>query len=307
MQRRNFLAAAATAAATAVTTSPASAQSTTQDAGTKPFRLRYAPHFGLFRNAAGNDLVAQLEFAAAQGFRDWEDNTMHKRPVEEQTRIAAAMERLGIRMGVFVAYGVGSFDKRSFTGSDKKLREEAVAEVRASVEVAKRVNAKWMTVVPGAFSIDVEEGYQTARCIDLLRRCAEVLEPHDLVMVLEPLNWWKNHAGLFLRKIPQAYEICRGVDSPACKILFDVYHQQIQEGNLIPNIDLAWDEIAYFQVGDNPGRNEPGTGEINYRNVFKHLHTRGFDGVVGMEHGASRGGKEGDLAVIEAYRTADAF
>ena len=126
-------------------------------------------------------------------------------------------------------------------------------------------------------------------------------------MVLEPLNWWKNHAGMFLSKIPQGYQICRAVDSPACKILFDVYHQQIHEGNLIPNIDKAWSEIAYFQIGDNPGRKEPGTGEINYRNVFRHIHSKGFEGVLGMEHGNSQPGADGEQAVIDAYRAADDF
>ena len=79
-------------------------------------------------------------------------------------------------------------------------------------------------------------------------------------------------AGQFLREIPQAYEICRSVNSPSCKILFDIYHQQISEGNIIPNIDKAWEEIAYFQIGDNPGRKEPTTGEINYTNVFKYIY-----------------------------------
>ncbi len=72
------------------------------------------------------------------------------------------------------------------------------------------------------------------------------------------------------------------------KILFDLYRQQITEGNLIPNIDLAWSEIAYFQQGDNPGRKEPGTGEINYRNVFGHIHGKGWDGLCGMEHGNAK-------------------
>ncbi len=316
MKRRAFLAktglATAGAAAAAVSTSaPASAQQggSGQEGPRppKPFKLRYAPHFGLFEETAGKDKVKQLEHAASLGFRDWEDNRMHKRPIEEQQLLADAMERLGIRMGVFVAYGIGAFNKTAFTGSDQKLRDQAVEEVRAAIEVAKRVNAKWMTVVPGAFNNGVEEGYQTARCIDLLRRCADVLEPHGLVMVLEPLNWWTNHAGLFLRETPQAYEICRAVNSPSCKILYDIYHQQIQEGNLIKNIDRAWDEIAYFQAGDNPGRNEPGTGEINYLNVFKHIHSKGFEGVVGMEHGKSRDGVAGEKALVDAYRAVDAF
>jgi len=180
-------------------------------------------------------------------------------------------------------------------------------DIRESVDVAKRLGAKWMTVVPGAMDQGLEWDYQTANCIELLKRCSDIFEPHGLVMVLEPLNWWTDHPGLFLHKIPQAYQICRAVDSPACKILFDAYHQQITEGNLLPNIDKAWEEIAYIQVGDNPGRKEPGTGEINYRNVFRHLHTKGFQGIVGMEHGQSKPGAEGERLVIEAYVTADNF
>ena len=126
-------------------------------------------------------------------------------------------------------------------------------------------------------------------------------------MVLEPLNAHKDHPGLFLSKIPQAYQICKAVDSPSCKILDDLYHQQITEGNLIPNIDMAWDEIAYFQMGDNPGRKEPGTGEINYKNIFKHIFNKGYKGLLGMEHGNSIAGKEGELKVIDAYRNADGF
>ena len=126
-------------------------------------------------------------------------------------------------------------------------------------------------------------------------------------MVLEPLNHWTDHAGVFLTGIPQAFQICRAVASPSCKILDDLYHQQITEGNLIPNMDKAWDEIAYIQVGDNPGRKEPTTGEINYQNIFKHIHAKGFTGIMGMEHGNSMKGKEGERAVIDAYIECDGF
>ena len=100
---------------------------------------------------------------------------------------------------------------------------------------------------------------------------------------------------------------CKSVNSPSCKILFDIYHQQIQEGNLISNIESCWDEIAYFQIGDNPGRNEPTTGEINYKNIFKYIHDKGYKGVLGMEHGNSKSKKEGEKAVIEAYKKVDNF
>ncbi len=101
--------------------------------------------------------------------------------------------------------------------------------------------------------------------------------------------------------------ICQAVNSPSCKLVNDLYHQQITEGNLIPNIDMAWESIAAFHIGDNPGRKEPGTGEINFVNVFKHIHNKGYDGVLCCEHGRSIPGKEGEQAFIDAYRKADNF
>jgi hydroxypyruvate isomerase len=242
---------------------------------------------------------------ADEGFAAMEDNGMMSRSASEQERVAEAMSRLGMTMGVFVAYA--EFGKKTFVHRDKSIREMLVKQMKEAVEVARRVNARWCTVVPGAYDNSMEWDYQTANVIENLKWCAEVCEPAGLVMVLEPLNAWRDHPGLFLTKVPQAYQICRAVGSDSCKILDDFYHQQITEGNLIPNIDMAWEEIAYFQVGDNPGRNEPTTGEINYKNIFKHLYNKGYKGIVGMEHGKSKGGKVGERAVIEAYRACDSF
>jgi hydroxypyruvate isomerase len=241
-----------------------------------PFRLAYAPHFGMFRNLAGEDPVAELRFMAAQGFRALEDNGMKARPIADQERIATEMQRLGMRMGVFVAHTIG-WTEPNLTDGNAEKRARFITEIRESVDVARRVNAKWMTVVPGMVDRRLELSYQTANVVEALREAAGILEPHGLVMVLEPLNTLRDHPGQFLQRIPQAYMICRAVNSPSCKILFDVYHQQITEGNLIPNLDAAWDEIGYIQVGDNPGRKEPTTGEINFRNIFRHLHGRGRD------------------------------
>ena len=163
-----------------------------------------------------------------------------------------------------------------------------------------------MTVVPGYKDLRLDLSYQTVNVVDSLKYACEILEPHGLIMVLEPLNFL-NHPGLFLTESPQAYEICKSVDSPSCKILFDIYHQQIQEGNLLPNIEKCWNEIAYFQIGDNPGRKEPNTGEINYKNIFKYIYNRGFEGILGMEHGNSKKGRDGEIAVIEAYKKVDNF
>ena len=302
MDRRHFLGAAAVGAGTLALGSPACA---TPAPGPPRFGLDYAPHFGMFAASAGDDLVAQLRFMHEQGFRALEDNEMAGRPVADQERIAAEMARLGMRMGVFVAHSIGWREPNLLSGSAEHA-DRFVEEVRASVEVAKRVNATWMTVVPGHRNMRLDEDWQTAHLVELLKRASAILEPHGLVMVLEPLNTLRDHPGQFLVHIPQAYAICRAVASPACKILFDVYHQQISEGNLIPNFEAAWREVAYVQVGDNPGRKEPTTGEINYANVFGWLKRKGYTGIVGMEHGNSRPGVEGERAVIEAYRRVDA-
>ncbi|MEZ5962314.1 MAG: TIM barrel protein [Planctomycetota bacterium] len=271
--------------------------------GAEPFHLDFAPHLGMFRHHAGDDPADQIAFMADQGFRAMEDNGLAGRDTKTQDKIRQALDRHGMRMGVFVAHA--EFQRVSFASDDAAMRERILADVRKAVEVAQRVQARWCTVVPGAYDKGREWDYQTANVVDNLRRAAEVCEASGLVMVLEPLNWWSDHAGVFLTKVPQAYLICRAVRSPSCKILFDMYHQQISEGNLLRNIERAWDEVAYFQIGDNPGRCEPGTGEINYKNVFRHLRNKGYAGILGMEHGKSRPGKEGELALLEAYRSAD--
>jgi hydroxypyruvate isomerase len=308
MKRRDFVrAGAASVAAAAVGGREALGASTTGPArgAGNTFTLNYAPHFNMFREHAGSDQLAHLRFMHEMGFRAMEDNGMRTRPVELQEAIGREMGRLGMQMGVFVAHTI-DWREPTLASGRAEPRDQFLREIRESVDVARRVNATWMTVVPGHVDLRQEMGFQTVHVVETLRLAAEILEPHDLVMVLEPLNWWSNHPGVFLTRTAQAFEICRAVDSPACKILFDIYHQQITEGNLIPNIDRAWSEIAYFQIGDNPGRREPTTGEINYVNVFEHLHrVHGYRGVLGMEHGNSRPGQEGEIAVIEAYRKVD--
>lgn len=304
MKRRQLFQVAGGFAASALLDSYVTAQSQDSVASSRRFSMAFAPHFGMFAKSAGKDPIDQLRFAADHGFHAWEDNPMKDRPVEEQRRIAREMERLEMRMGVISALK-GVWNDVNFAGRDTATREAIVATTKEVVDVAKRVNAIFLTVVVGLQDPKLPRDYQTANCVDLLKRCCDVVEPHGLVMVLEPLNTKTNHPGVFLSESPHAYQICRAVGRSSCKILFDIYHQQITEGNLIPNIDQCWNEIAYFQSGDNPGRKEPGTGEIHYRNVFAHIASKGYDGIIGMEHGNSMPGADGELAVIEAYRQVD--
>jgi hydroxypyruvate isomerase len=302
MERRDFV--RTTVAAGALAAAGVSDATAEAPADRAAFKLKYAPHFGMFREHAGDDMVAQLDFMAAEGFTALEDNDMRGRSVADQERIAKAMTRLNMTMGVFVAHTIDWSEPGLASGKADK-REKFLSEIKSSIDVAKRVNAKWMTVVPGMVDRRPDMDFQTANVVESLKQAAAILEPHGLVMVIEMLNTRRDHPGQFLSHTAQAYLICKAVNSPSLKMLFDVYHMQITEGNLIPNINTAWDEIAYYQVGDNPGRNEPYTGEIFYRNIFRHIEGKGFRGVVGMEHGNSIKGKAGERAVIDAYRRAD--
>ena len=266
------------------------------------FSLKYAPHFGMFEQHAGKDYIDQLKFMHEMGFRALEDNEMMEKPVEVQEKIGSALGRLGMEMGVFVIKFPGFFDKSHMTTGDKTWTDIFLKSCRDAVETSKRVNAKWATVVPGNFTRNLPMGIQTGNVIEVLKRGAEILEPHKLTMVLEPLS---DNSDLFLRNSDQTYMICKAVSSPSCKILFDMYHMQRNEGNMIKNMDLCWSEIAYLQIGDNPGRKEPGTGEVNYANIFEHLRKKQYNGVLGMEHGNFHPGKDGELKLIEAYRKAD--
>jgi hydroxypyruvate isomerase len=305
MKRRKFLGQVITAGATMGIAPQLFAKFKPTEFIQPGFNLHYAPHLGMFQHLAGEDPIDQLNFMADQGFRAFEDNDLKNRSTSLQNKMADTMVKREITMGVFVAHKI-YWDEPNLASGDQNLREEFLAQIKESVEVAKRVNAKWMTVVPGHKDLRQHIKYQTAHVIESLKMASEILEPHGLTMVLEPLNF-RDHPGLFLSESPQAYEICKAVSSPSCKILFDIYHQQVTEGNLIPNIESSWDEIAYFQIGDNPGRKEPTTGEINYNNVFKFIHSKGYKGLLGMEHGNHLSGKEGEEAVLKAYRSADDF
>ena len=307
MKRRNFMQQTALAGASLLTGVAATAK-TTKDSSylssaSQPFNLNYGVHDGMFKNSAGDNFLDQIKFAYDNGFRSIEDNGMARRPAAEQQKIGDALAKLGMGMGVFVL-DKGGNGANTLAAGKKDHIDIFIKGCHQAVETAKRINGKLTTVVPGDFQRNLPIGVQTGNVIEALRRGAEILEPHNIVMVLEPLS---DTPDLFLRTSDQTYEICKAVNSPSCKILFDIYHMQKNEGNLINNLDITYDEIGYFQIGDNPGRKEPTTGEINYKNIFKHLYDKGYKGILGMEHGISRPGKEGELALIKAYRESDAF
>jgi hydroxypyruvate isomerase len=269
----------------------------------KPFTMKFSPEFGIFADLAGADPIDQIKWGHEQGFRAWEHTNLKSKTVEVQEQISKTVQRLGMEFGQFV--GTKTFTDVTFAGKDTGLRDNVLQDIKDSVEIAKRMNTKFVHNVLGMADPKLPYEFQMANAVELLKRIADIYEPHGLIMVMESMNHRINHPGMFLHTIPQAYLLAKAVASPSVKVLFDFYHVQIEEGNILPTLDYAWDEIAYIQVGDTPGRKEPTSGEINFKNVLQHLYDKGYRGFVGMEHGTSKPGKEGELRTLQAYRSID--
>ena len=156
---------------------------------------------------------------------------------------------------------------------------------RESVEVAKKLNVPNIIATTGNERSDVSREAQFDICVETLKEMAKIAEDEGIMIVLEPLNILVNHMGYFLVTTAEAVRLIKAVDSPNCKILFDIYHQQISEGNVIRNIKNNIDLIGHFHIADNPGRNQPGTGELCYTNIFKAIQETGYDRWLAFECG----------------------
>jgi hydroxypyruvate isomerase len=276
------------------------------------FALNFAPHLGILRpdrplfvNHAGPDPIDQLKFVTDQGFRAVEDNMLMDRPKEVQECMGAEMARLGVQMGCFVAFGREKRPTPTFVRNDPDVREHILGQLDAALEAAKRVDGRWITTVCGVPDPEMPWAYQFANAIDNLRFCAERAHAAGVTLIMESTNR-RAMPGILVNSFKDAYLAVHSVASPALKLLFDVGHVQVEDGDLIKNMERCWDEIVYFQLADNPGRREPGSGEINFVNVLRRIHRNGYEGILGMEHLASGAGRAGEEAVIHVYEALSA-
>ncbi|MFN8346996.1 MAG: TIM barrel protein [Spirosomataceae bacterium] len=291
---------------------------------TDQFNLNYAPHINLFTNSAGQDPFDQIKYIADLGFKSIENSGFNAPHIPFDTspmglglfdlepafldKMGNTIANAGLTMGTFVMTPPVWPPVASITSGNKELLEMFLKKCKKGVEVGQRINAKFVTVSTDCYDRSLPMEMQTAHAIDALRYAADIFEPVGITMVIETLS---DHHELFLRTAPLAYLLCRGVNRASCKMLFDMYHLQRNQGGLIAHIDMVWSEIGYFQIGDVPGRCEPGTGEINYKTIFKHIYHKqkaeGKDLILGMEHFKSRPGIEGENALLQAYKEVDNF
>ncbi len=164
-------------------------------------------------------------------------------------------------------------------------RQIFIESFKESVAAAKAMNVPNICATVGNLRSDVSSEEQFDICVGTLKELSKIAEAEGIMIVLEPLNILVNHMGYYLVTTEQAVAMIKAIDSPNCKILFDIYHQQISEGNVIRNATENIDLIGHFHIGDNPGRNEPGTGEINYDRVFRAIRDKGYDRYLAFECG----------------------
>jgi hydroxypyruvate isomerase len=269
--------------------------------GSSAFKLRYAPRIGWLQ---GMTVPQQLEVYAKAGFRAFEYNGLPTHSMDEIKQFRQKRDELGMSMGVFVVNRGGW---RPTSLPDRSGHGRFLDDLRKAIEIHKIMGNECATATSGLGVPHLTFAQQTENCIEVLKRAAEMLDKTQMTLVLEPLNHKVDHAGYFVVYSEHAGEIIAGVNHPRVKILFDMYHQQISEGNIINHIDQYWDLIGYFQTGDVPGRREPYTGEMNYQNIFRHLYRKGYKGLLGLEHGMSETGEAGFRKVVDAYKKADSF
>jgi hydroxypyruvate isomerase len=233
----------------------------------------------LFR---GLPLEQQMEKVAAARYHAFEFGDW--RAVD-----AAAITRLKNRLELECACIVGNkgVNPKGMTLTDERDRAGFLAEIKASAEAALRFETKRMVVLTGNEKPGSSREAQHKSIVEGLKAAHDVVAPRGITMILEPLNTLVNHVGYYLNHTAEAFQIVREVNSPFLKILFDIYHVQIMEGNLIETIRNNIAAIGHFHVGDVPGRHEPGTGEIDYGNVFRAIHAAGFKDFVAMEYDPS--------------------
>lgn len=240
-------------------------------------------------------LEEQMRLVASAGYQAFEFGDWR---AQDSRRITALMRKLGIECACIV--GNRSVNPEGMGLCDPAERDGFLAEIRASAEAAKRFETKQIVVLSGFKAPGLSRDQQHASVVEGLKRAHDIVAPHGVTMIVEVINTLAaveplnpkgdNHANYYLDRTPEAFQIVREVKSPFVKILYDIYHTQIMEGNLIETIRANIADIAHFHVGDVPGRHEPGTGEIHYPNVFRAIRDTKFNGFVAMEYVPAKDG-----------------
>jgi hydroxypyruvate isomerase len=267
------------------------------------FARNYAPQLGLFVHHAGSDPIDQSKFLQDEGFGAVADSGLRGKSPKLQSRVGEELARRGLAFGPFL--GVAHFGRPTFASGSLETRRELLRETGLAIDAARRVGGADLIVIPGKGMPHVPETVQFRRAVDTLKFSADACERHGIRMLLEPTISGGDTSRMFLRSVDQAAQLCRAVGGPACRLLFDVFDQAITGQDVPELLRRSTDVLGSVQLADAPSRQEPGSGEIDFRRLFDVLDAIGYQGILGMEHGKRLSGREGERAVIDAYVTLD--
>ena len=211
--------------------------------------------------------------------------------------IAELSGELGIEIAQFTAWGFRP------GMNNPKNHDRFVETIKEACDVAHKLRCRKMTVVGGDDQPGMTQEEMHENIITALKRAAPIAEAQNVMLILEPMNIRVDHKGHCLYGSPPAVRICREVGSSHVKINWDLYHMQISEGDLCGHLREGIDQIGYLQLADNPGRNEPGTGEVHYNRVLKEVYGLGYRDYVGLECRP----KEGELVAARRVAAADVW
>lgn len=276
------------------------------------WNLRYAPHLGyrppfqpLFAATVGTeDPVAHVRFAADQGFSGVLYAAARGRSAEEQERVGRTIADCGLESGCVLYTTFDKLRNTAWATDSAEARAWIADEVGAAITAAQRVGAKRLAVLGGA-DPQRPPALQRAVLVEHLRRAGDHAAQAGMVLCLETLSR-KSIPHMLLQHMPDALAVVRAVDHPAVRLIFDTSHVQIMDGDLLFHLEQAWDHIAIVQLADNPGRLEPGTGEINFESVLRFLMRRGYRGLVELEYGWQQPGADSERRGLENLRRLDA-
>jgi len=254
-------------------------------------KINLAVMSGWFEGLSHTEMVEQV---AAYGFPAFENLGAGK--WEDKEAVKAKCAELGIKVGAISCSGTINGDGPV----NPAFHQTFVAETREAIKNAQALGTPTVLALTGAERHDMAMAEQMANVAAASRLVAPYLEDAGITMTFELLNVKKDHGGYAFVYSRQGADLIREINSPNIKMLFDVYHQQISEGDVIRNLTDYAAEIGHYHFGDNPGRREPGTGELNYKNIFKAIAATGYKGVVSSEFSKSKGLSLEDLLKILA-------
>lgn len=242
------------------------------------FKTNFSAFYGQFEPVVGSDYMAQIDYAYANGFRIWEDIEIAKHSVEQQARYGNYIQNIGMKMGVCAR--VGDVAQTVLTSGDGKT--SLLADLREALDVAERGGSGFVLVSAGAKSGNLQLDYQKANAVDVLREAATIAEANNKTLLVQPDA--SPATSVFLKSVPEVFEICALVNHPACALLYDVNHQQVGGGNIIANIEQSKSWTGYYQIGGSSMDGSLGSVELSYGKVVEAMRRANSDAIIGLSH-----------------------